>query len=345
MDLNALSEAAAPPATKAEPANGKKKAEKPEAEAKPYEPMVHGESAYDRVSSLLLSLVIGASLIVGFLWLVNYTNQAYAAKTPPPVELIEVYGDGNGGGPDGEAGGTGVSEEIAGTEKGAPSDGTSEDAGQFEEPAVQQASSTVLDPFTSADNADAETGEVSSSDQPSNSNSSTGSSVKRSFKGNGLKGFGTGKNNGPGGMSRELRWVFEVPPGQGVQEYARMLDYFGIELGTRAGSNQITYGSNFSSGSPQRRTGLSRQEERMYLSWAGQSRRKYDIELLTSAGIKVDANSFIIQFMPKKIEDKIAQTEYNFKGRQPGEIKKTKFKIVSSGNTFDFQVISQETWK
>src|SRR4051812_20043249 len=98
MDLTNLSDAAAPASSVAVPT---KAAAAPERELKPYEPMVHGESAYDRVSSMLMSLVIGASIIVGWLWLINFTNSAYASKTPPPVELIEVYGDGTGGAPDG----------------------------------------------------------------------------------------------------------------------------------------------------------------------------------------------------------------------------------------------------
>src|SRR5262245_20348767 len=124
MDRKTLNDAAAPASSATVPT----KAATPERVLKPYEPMVHGESAYDRVSSMLMSLVIGASIIVGWLWLINFTNKAYASKTPPPVELIEVYGDGTGGAPDGEATGQGESKEVPDAAPGAVAANTTEDA-------------------------------------------------------------------------------------------------------------------------------------------------------------------------------------------------------------------------
>src|SRR4051812_7903109 len=66
MDLNNLSEAA--PATP----SAKATAAKPTPEPNAYEPLIHGESTYDRVTSMLISVVVGAGLIVGWLWLVFY---------------------------------------------------------------------------------------------------------------------------------------------------------------------------------------------------------------------------------------------------------------------------------
>jgi hypothetical protein len=145
---------------------------------------------------------------------------------------------------------------------------------------------------------------------------------------------------GPAGVTRESRWVFEFPAGQTEAEYARLLDQFNIELATPEGRNTFAYASNFQ-GVPATRTGLTRQESRIYFSWSSPTRKKFDVQLLTKAGIKVDANSIIIQFFPKDLENKLAQKESLFKGRQPGEIRKTRFQFVASGNSFDIRVVDQ----
>jgi hypothetical protein len=80
----------------------------------------------------------------------------------------------------------------------------------------------------------------------------------------------------------------------------------------------------------------------MYTSWSSPTRRQFDIQLLRKAGVRADDNSIILQFLPNALQERLAQLEYNYKGRQPGEIRRTRFKVVSSGGNYDFQVVSQE---
>ena len=70
-----------------------------------FEPAVRGESRLDRVASMLMAVVIGASLVVGWLLLIYLTNQAYASRVTAPLEIVEVFG-GGGGSPDGTPGST-----------------------------------------------------------------------------------------------------------------------------------------------------------------------------------------------------------------------------------------------
>ena len=65
---------------------------------------MRGESRYDKVTSFLMAVVLGAMLVVGWLALVYVSNQAYASRVTAPLQIIEVGG--GGGSPDGTAGST-----------------------------------------------------------------------------------------------------------------------------------------------------------------------------------------------------------------------------------------------
>src|SRR5258705_8410491 len=74
--------------------------EEPEVEVK-----VLGESKYDQITSLLMAILCGAILVVGWLGLVYVSTQAYASRVSAPLQIIEVFG-GGGGSQDGTAGST-----------------------------------------------------------------------------------------------------------------------------------------------------------------------------------------------------------------------------------------------
>jgi hypothetical protein len=221
-----------------------------EPNSRPFQTLLPGESSYDRVSSMLIALVIGLSIILAWVGVINFVVSAYSAKPRrPPEQVVEVF-----------------------------------------------------------------------EDAPVND-------IKDEFI-------------GPAGLSRESRWVFVFPAGQTEAEYARLLDHFDIELATPAGSNTLSYASNFQ-GALTTSTGLARQESRNYFCWSSPARKKFDVQLLTKAGIKVDANSIVIEFFPKDLENKLAQREILFQDRQPSEIRRTRFQFVASGNSFDIRVVNQ----
>ncbi len=53
--------------------------------AEEIEPTVLGESSYDKVTSFLMAVVLGAMLVVGWLALVYVSNQAYASRVTAPL--------------------------------------------------------------------------------------------------------------------------------------------------------------------------------------------------------------------------------------------------------------------
>lgn len=300
--------------------------------AGPPEPTVQGESDFDRVSSMLLAVILGAALIFGWLAIVYLTNQAYQRRVTAPLEIVDVSG-GGGGSPDGQIGGI-ESIQVAG---GAASDRASnneEEAAEFEEASVQETPSAMFDTVSEAGQnlAEVDVGAV----MPTGGKVATG---RRASKiGNGAVGYGFGP--GDGGVRKEDRWTILANPGQTAEDYARQLDALKIELAVVQGK-QMVYMSNFSADRPTRRVGTGIGDDRLYFIWRGQGRKATDLALLRKAGVEV-GEGVILQFYPPEVEKKLAQLEVQFKGRQPAEIRRTQFRIVPGSDGYDFEVVSQE---
>src|SRR5262249_44116880 len=113
-----------------------------------FEPAVRGESLYDRVTSILMAVVIGALCVVGWLLLIYATNQAYASRVTAPLQIIEVYG-GGGGSPEGTEGAT-EKIDVPGAAAAAQASNNEEEPADFEEPSVQQTPASMLDAVAEA---------------------------------------------------------------------------------------------------------------------------------------------------------------------------------------------------
>ena len=294
---------------------------------------VLGESRYDRVTSFLMAVVLGAILVVGWLALVYVSNQAYAARVTSPLQIIEVSG-GGGGTPEGTPGST-EKVDVAGADAAALASNNEEEAGAFEEPSVQQAPGAMLDAVAEAGQAQAEVdlGAV----MPSGGTVASG---KRASK-LGTGGPGLGFGPGDGGVAREQRWSIIFNPGQTIDEYARQLDALHVELAVPVGPNQLQYAANFSYPKPTVRFGPARSDRRLYFLWQGAGRKTSDIALLSKAGIDV-GDKVVFQFYPPGAEERLSRLEVAFRGRQPGEIRVTRFTVAPNGNSYDFKVMAQE---
>ncbi len=318
----------APPSSSAKPASSARAEPTPVLEAK-----VRGESPYDRVTSFLMATVLGAILVVGWLALVYVSNQAFASRVTAPLQIIDVAG-GGGGSPEGTAGST-EKIDVAGAEAAAFASNNEQEAGDFEEPSVQQTPAAMIDAISEAGEsmADVDIGAV----MPSGGAVASG---KRSSK-LGTGGPGLGYGPGDGGVSREQRWSIVFTKGQSPDEYARQLDAIGVELAVVTGPNQLMYLSKFSNPQPTKRYGTGQNDNRLYFLWQGSGRKESDLALLKKAGIEVGEN-VVLQFYPQGVENRLAQLEVRYRGRQPGEIRVTRFQVVPNGNTYDFKVIAQE---
>jgi hypothetical protein len=306
----------------------------PEPELASSEPRVRGESRYDRVTSMLMAVVVGAMLIVGLLFVVYWTNQAYASRLTAPLEIVEVYG-GGGGSPEGEVGAT-EKIDVPGAEAAAAASNNEEQASDFEEPSVMQTPTATLDAVATPGQ------EVVEADfGPSMSGGGATATGKRSSKlGTGGPAFGFGP--GDGGVPPEQRWTIIYSEGQSPEEYARQLDFFRVELGVPVG-NTIVYGSRFSSPNPERRTGLpSADKQRLYFLERGQNRKASKIAMLRRAGIEANENSNVFEFYPREVEETLRRLEVAYRGRQPAEIRTTRFSVVQRGGGYAFEVLDQQ---
>ena len=300
-----------------------------------FESRVLGESIYDRVTSFLIAVVLGALMIVGLMGLIYLTNQAYASRVTAPLQIIEVSG-GGGGSPEGTPGST-EKIDVPGADAAALASNNEEEAGDFEEPAVQATPGAMLDAVAEAGSglAEVDLGPV----MPSGGAVASG---KRASK-LGTGGPGLGFGPGDGGVAREQRWSIVYNTGQSPDEYARQLDALGVELAVVAGPDQLIYLSNLSSAAAHA-VELDRAAATAASTSSGRDgdAKREDLALLRKAGIEV-GEGVVLQFYPKGVEDQLAQLEVRYRGRQPGEIRVTRFSVVPKGDGYGFQVIAQET--
>ncbi len=145
---------------------------------------------------------------------------------------------------------------------------------------------------------------------------------------------------GDGGFAPEQRWSIIFKTGDSIEEYARQLDALHVELAVVIPPNQLVYVSNFSSPEPTKRYGTGRSDRRLYFLWQGGGRKASDVALLKRAGVEV--GDTVIQFYPADVEEKLRQKEVRYRGRQPSEIRITRFQVVPTDNGYDFKVIAQE---
>jgi hypothetical protein len=297
-------------------------------------PRVFGESPYDRVTSWLMALVVGAAAVVGWLYLIYLTNQGFAARVTSPLQIIDVFG-GGGGSPEGTRGST-EKIDVPGADPAAFASNNEEDAADFEEPSVRQTPAAMLDAVAEAGQnlAEVDLGAVMPGGGPV-------SSGKRASK-LGTGGPGLGFGSGDGGVPAEQRWSIVYNPGQTIEEYARQLDALGVELAVVSGPNQLTYVAHFAEANPSKRYGNGQGDDRLYFLWQGRGRKASDVALLRKAGVEV-GEGVLMQFYPKAVEAQLAQLEVRYRGRQPSEIRFTRFGVVPRDDGgYGFKVIAQE---
>lgn len=284
---------------------------------RPHVPAVEGlhVSPFERVASLIVALLILVGSLVVVVFVIWLSNQIFSA----PVVVQVVLEDVGGGRPDGVVG---ESMELDAPDAEEIAQETDLAMPQMEE-TLAKVSSIIANKLTELED-------------PSLQEQTQSGGGK--LQGDGRQ-VGYGFGDGPPGIPRFKRWEILFAEGGTLEEYAKQLDYFGIELGI-VGGESVTYVNQLSSSTPARRDGPGEEEKRLYMSWRQGNLKRADQELLGRAGVSGEGK-LVVQFYPPDIENRLAQMELAFANRKPEEIRRTRFGVRSAGGGYEFYVIDQ----
>ncbi len=265
-------------------------------------------SSYDRVASLVVTLLILVGVSVAVLFAMWLTSQLFKSNAAVPIAWEQV----------GEGGGLGGDTELE-----TNSEELSHEV-EFEEPEFQDTLMTI---------ADAVATKAALLETP------TFTDQVDTVKG-GPGGGGRSAGFGPGRPGKPRHWEVIFSEGNTTKTYARQLDYFKIEMGVLFPGNRVEYASNFSKDKPDRRTGQADAEQRYYLTWRKGGLQQADADLLSKADIATE-NRPIIKFIPRELEIQLMELERQRAGKREKQILATYFAIRPKGNGYEFYVQDQ----
>lgn len=276
---------------------------------------------YDSVSSWVISLFIGVALTCVTVVAVWLTTRPPKPPAAVPVELIEMPG---------------------GFEDGNPDETLRVDS---PEPEVRDAvpAESVSDQVEIAEAIEAVVEMSETATQQVQQQFDTGiqnSGKVGSAKGTGRRALGFG--NGTGGFPREQRWFVKFGERASTEEYAKQLEFFGIELGALLPDGRLAYLSDLMAPIPTvRYTRTGKSEGRLYMTWQGGERRAADVQLFSKANVDIRPDTSLFHFYPKVTEDKLAQLELEYRHRSVKQIRRTYFAVEPEAGGYRFSVFRQ----
>ncbi len=269
-------------------------------------------SAYDRVASMLVALLIVVGSAVFVMLLIWLTNRIFPPHTAVPVTM-EQLGEGDGG-------------LIGGMELEAP---------PMEEIAMETDLFEPVVEETLAALADAVAANLATLDDPLLADELV-AGIGGGSPGEGrMVGEGTGTGTG-----RARRWEFRFPEGNTLASYARQLDHFQIELAVLYPENRLVYVDNLSQPRPEVREGPADEEMRYYLTWQQGELEEADRALLARAGVD-PGDRPILKLIPPELEAQLVAMEREHAGNNADRIWGTRFVIRSEGRSFNIRVAEQ----
>lgn len=259
---------------------------------------------YDKTASMLIALLIlgggGVAVLLG-LWL---SGQVFGRPTAVPVSLVPV-GDG------------------AGTSEDDPFDPNVLEPGmEFEtdEPSILESLESVIDVIS--DRAD-----LYSDVAPGDDLLTPGA----------RRGDGRTKGSGTGLAGQARRWEVRFEQGT-TDQYAAMLDFFGIELGVLMPGGKVRCVSRLSSDRPVVREIDSSDEKRYYLTRLKGDTENADRELLAKANVPSEGR-LILKLLPPELERELAEMERRRAGDRV--VKGSFYRVVPDGTKYRFDLYYQ----
>jgi hypothetical protein len=152
------------------------------------------------------------------------------------------------------------------------------------------------------------------------------------------------QNISDAGSDERPEWEVKFQDNLRPIEYARELDYFGIELGAIGKNGEIQYASQLSKPKPVRRLGAVADEHRTYITWKVGTLATFDVKLLAKAGIATKDKT-IAHYYPEAMTRELIALERAFADREQHEILRTRFQVRArpdNENEFEFFVDEQD---
>lgn len=274
-------------------------------------------NGFDRLSAGLIAFVLGLVTVVIAILIWWATTRPEKTQFLVPMEMVEAGGDEDG-----------APDETLQLES--PEDPTENPSPTDE--VLEQAELTefVEDVVELADSATQQVNAIPVS-QPGTPGSASGTGRRR---------LGSGPGNS---IPNEERWFIRYSDKTSVDEYAKQLDFFGIEMGALLPSGQLVLLSNMSSGSPKKTVKTSgKGETRLYMTWQAGNRKAADEALFKKINVDV-SNAILFHFYPKKTEQMLLQLEFDHAKRKASEIKRTFFVVAKKGSGYQF-VVTRQTY-
>lgn len=278
---------------------------------------------FDQVSSGMLAIVVGlivAVFVLATAWLMNRTENV---ESLVPVEMIEFPGGADDGAVD-------ETLLVESPEDPVPDAAPEETDEEMEVEEVFESVTELADVSAEQVLQQYESDAVSSG--------TTGSREGSGRRTLGSEGSGQG-------LPAEQRWFIQFANQNDLEEYARQIDFFGIELGTIIPSGKLVYLTGLSQPKPNKRESSSgKNEKRMYMTWQGGQLKTADRLLFKKANIDA-SSSRVLHFYPAKTEAMLLRLEQAYANRKVSEIRRTYFLVRKVRKGYEFQVTRQSHFR
>ncbi|MDP6447727.1 MAG: hypothetical protein QF805_28275, partial [Pirellulaceae bacterium] len=139
------------------------------------------------------------------------------------------------------------------------------------------------------------------------------------------------------------RWRLQYQT-ESLENYARQLDHFQIELAAVTPGGKIHYATELAGGGKTRVTDGAG-ETRLFFAWRSGKLEQFDRRLLELAGVATKGGQ-VVQFIPGELEQQLLRLELTAAGDTTLEnIRLTYFGVRPRGDGFEFYVITQVRWR
>ncbi|MGL4593767.1 MAG: hypothetical protein ACRCUY_03445 [Thermoguttaceae bacterium] len=164
------------------------------------------------------------------------------------------------------------------------------------------------------------------------------------FSFEGKRGDGRTKGDGTGPAGPPRRWEVRFGVGLTIDQYARMLDSFGIELGVLMPGGKVKIISQLAAKKPLVKEIEASEEERYYLTWIKEDENAAaDRTLIDKAGVD-HRGHLILRFLPKSLEEELLrqEVEQSEKAGRVGSVQSSYFRVVNKENDkYQFEIYHQ----